>query len=239
VFVLYLLLTRRLRAAAVAVATFGVLAVAGWIAYPSGAASYWLDGLFANARRTAPGILLHKDNQSLVAAIGRAGGGDIVGAVLAGTVLLAGVVLAVWAHRRGEEGIAILTTAFTALVGSPVSWSHHWVWTVPLVIVLIDVARRTSGRMQIAAAGLPVMAALPFVAWPMQGWPGGPLAPRGVLSHPGLPSDAYLLMALALLGLAVGGLATTRRRPAAGWVRLVHPRHRAEPATTPEPRGAD
>lgn len=30
----------------------------------------------------------------------------------------------------------VLGTAFTALLVSPISWSHHWVWCVPLIAVL-------------------------------------------------------------------------------------------------------
>ncbi|WP_443074502.1 glycosyltransferase 87 family protein [Streptomyces sp. NBC_01455] len=30
----------------------------------------------------------------------------------------------------------VLGTAFTALLVSPISWSHHWVWCVPLIVVL-------------------------------------------------------------------------------------------------------
>ncbi|MEU9214287.1 glycosyltransferase family 87 protein [Streptomyces sp. NPDC048415] len=53
-------------------------------------------------------------------------------------------------HRRALPGTAdrqgispavadrwgILTTALTALLISPISWSHHWVWCVPLIAVL-------------------------------------------------------------------------------------------------------
>jgi alpha-1,2-mannosyltransferase len=29
-------------------------------------------------------------------------------------------------------------TAFWVLLASPVSWSHHWVWAVPLIVLLIS-----------------------------------------------------------------------------------------------------
>jgi alpha-1,2-mannosyltransferase len=40
-------------------------------------------------------------------------------------------------HRRGEELSALLVTAFFTLLASPISWSHHWVWAVPLIVLLI------------------------------------------------------------------------------------------------------
>jgi alpha-1,2-mannosyltransferase len=33
---------------------------------------------------------------------------------------------------------AMLVTAFLGLLVSPVSWSHHWVWVVPLVVFLLS-----------------------------------------------------------------------------------------------------
>lgn len=41
-------------------------------------------------------------------------------------------------HRRGQALAALLVTAFYALLISPVSWSHHWVWAVPLIVLLVS-----------------------------------------------------------------------------------------------------
>jgi alpha-1,2-mannosyltransferase len=41
-------------------------------------------------------------------------------------------------HRRGQNLAALLVTAFWVLLASPVSWSHHWVWAVPLIVLLIS-----------------------------------------------------------------------------------------------------
>jgi alpha-1,2-mannosyltransferase len=40
-------------------------------------------------------------------------------------------------HRRGQNLAALLVTAFWVLLASPVSWSHHWVWAVPLIVLLV------------------------------------------------------------------------------------------------------
>ncbi|MEU8966329.1 transferase, partial [Streptomyces sp. NPDC048491] len=52
-----------------------------------------------------------------------------VGAVAVGAAGL-------WVARRADEPRALLAAAFTALLISPISWSHHWVWCVPLIAVL-------------------------------------------------------------------------------------------------------
>lgn len=41
-------------------------------------------------------------------------------------------------HLAGQPLPALLVTAFFGLLFSPVSWSHHYVWVVPLVIYLLS-----------------------------------------------------------------------------------------------------
>ncbi|MGQ0838384.1 glycosyltransferase 87 family protein [Actinokineospora sp.] len=41
-------------------------------------------------------------------------------------------------HLAGRALPALLVTAFLGLLVSPVSWSHHWVWAVPLVVFLLS-----------------------------------------------------------------------------------------------------
>ena len=47
--------------------------------------------------------------------------------------------LTVWAARRvlraGEPVLAVICIALFGLAVSPVSWSHHWVWMLPTVLV--------------------------------------------------------------------------------------------------------
>ena len=41
-------------------------------------------------------------------------------------------------HRQRRPLPALLVTAFYGLLVSPVSWSHHWVWVVPLIVFLLS-----------------------------------------------------------------------------------------------------
>ncbi|WP_091381516.1 glycosyltransferase 87 family protein [Actinokineospora alba] len=41
-------------------------------------------------------------------------------------------------HSQNRALPALLVTAFLGLLVSPVSWSHHWVWVVPLVVFLLS-----------------------------------------------------------------------------------------------------
>ncbi|MFF4593034.1 glycosyltransferase 87 family protein [Amycolatopsis sp. NPDC001319] len=85
-------------------------------------------------------------NQSLNGLVNRASAlapWSLTVAVAVGAVL---AVPAVWLvirlHRRGEPVAALLVTAFYGLLLSPVSWSHHWVWAVALIALLVTTGRR-------------------------------------------------------------------------------------------------
>src|SRR5207237_1392935 len=40
-------------------------------------------------------------------------------------------------HKRERPVHALLVSAFTGLLLSPVSWLHHWVWVAPLLVLLV------------------------------------------------------------------------------------------------------
>ncbi|MEV5338233.1 glycosyltransferase 87 family protein [Streptomyces sp. NPDC052676] len=72
-------------------------------------------------------------------------------AVAAALVGAAGLAAAVRAELRGQRAWAVLACAVTALLICPVSWSHHWVWCVPVVLLLA-----VEGRRAVAVCTLPV-----------------------------------------------------------------------------------
>jgi alpha-1,2-mannosyltransferase len=144
IFIPYLLITRRFRAAAVSAATFAVTVLGSFVLLPKAAHHYWLDALFLNANRL--GNVHYVGNQSLYGAILRlirsetaARPYQLLAEVLVGVT---GLVLAAWASRRGQEIVGVLVCALTGLLVSPVSWSHHWVWVAPMLVVLADFATR-------------------------------------------------------------------------------------------------
>jgi alpha-1,2-mannosyltransferase len=60
-------------------------------------------------------------------------------------------------HARGERLGALLVTAFCGLLVCPVSWTHHWVWVVPLVAFLVPRALRGLAWAKIALATIVVV----------------------------------------------------------------------------------
>jgi alpha-1,2-mannosyltransferase len=144
IFIGYLLLTGRIRAAGVALATFAVTIAGSLILLPAQSQRFWFGGLFVDSGRT--GNNAYVGNQSLHGALARLLGGVseaqpywLASSVVVGIV---GLLLAARAARRGQEMIGILTCALTGLLISPVSWSHHWVWAAPALVVAVDMAIR-------------------------------------------------------------------------------------------------
>jgi alpha-1,2-mannosyltransferase len=137
IFIPYLLLTRRFRAAAVACAAFAATVAAGFVVAPADSARWWLGGLFFNGGRT--GFVGWEGNQSLRGLLTRlagsvAGAGPVWLAVALVTAV-AGLACAALLDRAGHPLPGLLACALTGLLISPVSWDHHWVWIAPGVAV--------------------------------------------------------------------------------------------------------
>jgi alpha-1,2-mannosyltransferase len=192
IFILYLLLTRRVRAAATALVTFVLLAAVGFAALPQASWQWWFGADFLRAGRT--GFVGFLANQSLRGLFTRESASLTSGlwwwlaaAALAGA---AGLIAAARLHRAGRPVCGWLTCALTGLLVSPVSWDHHWVWVVPALAVLADAAVRASGAVRRACWALAGGVAAVFGAWPVLGR-AGPLVPWGLIWYaPGSPGTA-------------------------------------------------
>jgi len=188
-FIVYLLITRRVRAAVVSVVTFVGLTTIGWIMRPGDSWDYWIRGMaFDSHRVLGPGGPRYVGNQSLQGFVTRLLGIDeqnSVAWILALLVTLAGgLAVAYLAQRRGEEAMAMVVVGYTALLISPISWSHYWLWCAPMTIVLADVARRTAGALRHVAIVVTFAALAPFLMWPSHYQ--GPLSLHGLIWLSGL-----------------------------------------------------
>jgi alpha-1,2-mannosyltransferase len=217
IFVAYLLITRRARAAATAAATFAATVVIGVVLLPSPSRVFWLDGVFHDQYRI--GDPANPSDQSLSGAVARLAESPdpayrwwVIAVLLVG---LAGIMVAACAHRRGHRLAGVTCCAITGLLISPFSWTHHWVWAAPLLVALAATAwRRSCAGYALAAA---VAAAVFSGRVPL---PGPDHAPGLVRL---LEGDLYVLCGLAVLaGTAVA---------------LI--RERAQAARTLPPKGRD
>jgi len=169
-FIVYLLLTRRFRQAAVAAGTFVVTVIIGFIALPDASVTWWLDGDFFQAGRT--GFVGGQQNQSLrgimTRLIGSVNGTVAPWLLVAIVVGLAGLAAAVILDRRGHTFAGLMAAALTALLISPISWDHHWVWIAPGLALITDAAVRAgrAGETGLRAAWYALAAAVLIVFGP-------------------------------------------------------------------------
>jgi alpha-1,2-mannosyltransferase len=141
VFVLYLLLTRRWRAAGVAVGAFVAATAVAVAVAPRTSLQFWTQTVWETAR---VGRLDKTSNQSLLGMLARLADPGVpsrlLWAVLAGGVLIVAMRRAVRAYRQGDELVGITLTGLAGCLVSPISWTHHLYWVVPAAVVLVDVA---------------------------------------------------------------------------------------------------
>lgn len=240
IFIPYLLLTRRLRQAVVATATFAALAAAGFAVLPQASVQWWLGPDFLRPGRT--GFVPMVANQSLRALAARvagsmaaSGGPWLVSAIATGAV---GLLVAAALHRAGRPVAGWTVCALTGLLVSPVSWDHHWVWLTAGLVVVTDLAAGARGAARCAWWTLAGALALIFGGWPSFWEPGSALVPVGLIWFaPDLDAtgrhaeyswrgvewvagNLYLLAGIALLAgvtaIVVRGLIGTRRPAPAG-----------------------
>jgi alpha-1,2-mannosyltransferase len=146
-FIGYFLLTRRWRAAAVSAVTAALTAGLGALILPGSSGTYF--STLGELQNRVIVVTVNTDgmstvaNQSLLGALNRIVGPDVraLWLVLAGLVVALACV-AVWLLRGQDRAVdAVVVLALAGLLASPVSWTHHWVWITPLVIVLLVRAR--------------------------------------------------------------------------------------------------
>lgn len=204
VFALYLLTLRRyadgLRALAVAAGTV----VVGFIVLPASSWEYWT-GIAYDSDRV--GGVDFVSNQSFAGLLHRIfdDGATTIGWVVSAVALTAGLLLGRRLWQLDLWLLSLTTMAMSALLASPISWSHHWVWFLPSLVALADQARRRPGATDWVAVGLaaaivavtlqPVHDETYSVIWQVayqREWAGWEW----------LAANAYLIVALALLGYA-------------------------------------
>lgn len=125
-----------------AAALFAAVVFAGTVAVSIGVigqqARYYFTDLLGDASRVGP--IGTSFNQSWRGAVSRilgydAGYGPLVLIAIAATAILA---IAAWrALDRDRLGSLLVVELFGLLI-SPISWTHHWIWLLPLMIWLFD-----------------------------------------------------------------------------------------------------
>ena len=219
-FILFFLLRNDRRAAGTAAVSFAVVTGAGFVLDWHDSVRYWTGVVFSTSR---PGSPVYAGNQAISGVLARAGldphslGGTATWLVLSGAVALAAVTSMRRALTAGEPALALSLNAVAALLISPISWSHHWVWAAPALLCLAVVGRRHSWRGGVAAAwaGLALFWVSPMWLLPRSG--GGQELGWGWWEQ--LIGNTYVIFGVVVLVLAA------RFTPSASSVAPSEPRY--------------
>lgn len=113
------------------------------------------------------------------------------------TLFLVGVVVAIL--RRCDAPTGMVSVGLLSLLISPTSWSNHWVWCVPALLLLFGAAVRRGGLLLPGAALLTTSV---FVVAPYHFLPHGQRRELAWTPAQHLIGDCYVLLAIvALLSL--------------------------------------
>lgn len=191
IFVAYLVVTGQWRALRHCLLAFAATVAVPFLLVPADAWRFWTRVLLDSGRIGAP---WYATNQSLMGVLSRLGG-EAAWVAPAWFVVASSVALGcLWLARRlwldGDALAAVSACGLAALLASPVSWSHHWVWAIPLAVVL----HRRLGAV-VAGVWASCFTAAPFLLLPREhdaelAW---------TWEH--LPGDAYVWLGLGWLAL--------------------------------------
>jgi len=187
IFIVYLLVTRRWRAAGVAAGTAAGASLLAAAIFPHDSWTFWTSKV---AHGEGVGQLAYPMNQSITGLLARLAvpgtPSTLIWLVLAIPVAGYGLWRAGRAGRAGDELTALALTGFVGALVSPISWVHHLFWFVPALLALLDSAVDPAGvvsglrrRGPLAAAAVIGYATVTFSM--IQWWdftllrPGGPI----------------------------------------------------------------
>jgi alpha-1,2-mannosyltransferase len=199
-------------AAASFLAATGVGFVLSW----HDSVQYWTRTVFDASR---DGGLAYAANQSVVGVLTRLG---LSHPDLAKVWLLVAtaVVIAAWRGMRrcfavSQDCLALSLNGLAALLISPISWSHQWVWCVPAVVALaaVGLRHRAWGLLGAAAAGIVI-----FAIGPQWLLPHGHFRELDWSAWQQIIGNSYVCFAAAILIIAAVGMSglmvrTARAQP--------------------------
>jgi alpha-1,2-mannosyltransferase len=200
------------RAAFVALLSFAAATALGALLAPRDSLQYWTWAVFAADRIGKPISAPNQNLRAVVARLGLSGPVGVAVWVMAAVVVVGLVTVAARrALRASQPGLALVLVAIAGLLVSPMSWSHHWVWCLPALLVLADLGRVHRIPRWLAITGLVLFLISPHALLPHRGAAGEHWSLWQQIAGAG-----YVLWALLLLSTAaVAGHRWSRPRAGA------------------------
>lgn len=218
IFLLFLLLRKDFRATLVAVASFVGTVLIGAVLAFNDSREFWLSQVFNSGTVTFgsryPGnAAIYAGNQSLRALLTRFGLPEPWQTLALGVLILIALALAiagmVHAQRQHDPSLAMTINGILGLLASPISWSHHWVWAIPALVLLgVGGAVRRDWPLLTATA----LTAGLFIIGPHWEAPQGDFQELHWNFFEQLIGNAYIYLGLGFLAYAATGWWSARRR---------------------------
>ncbi|WP_432072706.1 glycosyltransferase 87 family protein [Streptomyces wuyuanensis] len=140
IFICYLLVTRRWRAAGVAIGTASAATLLAAWAAPTASRTFWTEAMWNTERVGSLSFVSNQSWQGMLARLTEPFAEPSRAVWAVGVLLL----MWLWARRArqavaaGDELAGFALTGIAACLVSPVTWVHHLVWLVPALAVLAD-----------------------------------------------------------------------------------------------------
>ena len=138
-FVIFMLLIGKRRAAITAIISFAVFTGIGAILLFRETVVFF-SGLSGGDTRTASP--LYTGNQSLLGVFFRLGDSSrittLLGLAVAGVLAVLGCLVAASWWRSNEKVFAVAIVGLTTCLASPLSWTHHYVWILPMAMAVLS-----------------------------------------------------------------------------------------------------
>jgi alpha-1,2-mannosyltransferase len=210
-FVIFMFLIGKRRAAITAIISFAVFTGIGAILL-FGETVVFFSGLSGGDTRTASP--LYTGNQSLLGVFFRLGDSSrittLLGLAVAGLLAVLGCLIAASWWRSNEKVFAVAIVGLTTCLASPLSWTHHYVWILPMAMAVLSPgvprwARYVGGLWVVWVCVCLPLAVLPY---------GGGLERQFDLLQQLVANLGPMLGVILLIGLAWQLVVTTRLQPA-------------------------
>ncbi len=189
-FIVYLLITRRWRAAGVSAATAAGATLLAGAVFPDETREFWTSALWDTNR---VGVLSFLSNQSERGFLARLPIDRVESKVWLACVL---VTLGFWIFRVRRMPVddivgGLALTGVTGCLVSPVTWIHHCVWLIPALVRCVDVGLSRRERRPLYLAGSAYVIMTSRLTWL---WEKPPRPPLEIIG-----ANLYVYFSLALL----------------------------------------
>ena len=210
-FVLFALLIGKTRVAITALISFAVFTGIGAILLFRETLVFF-GGLSGGDTRTASP--LYAGNQSLLGVFFRLGDSSrtttLLGLAVSGVLAVLGCLVAAHWWRNDEKVFAVALVGLTTCLASPLSWTHHYVWILPMAMAVLSRGVPTWARYVGGFWVIWVCVCLPLAVLP---YGGGRERQFDVLQQ-AVANLGPILGVILVVGLAWQLVVTTRTRPA-------------------------